>query len=95
MFLPPAVNPLSPHTGLYAGLEAVLQHSTSQDHLDQYEQDYIQADMEGEQETLPDLTPADFSMTDADETSVLSQWKRTVNGASKSVADNTERGYLR
>lgn len=90
-----AAPPLSPDAGaLYAGLEAVLQHSTSQDHLDQYERDYIQADMEGEQETLPDLTSGDFSVSETEDFDV-SQWKKTVDGASKSVTDDTERGYIR
>ena len=60
----------------------------------------IQADLEGEQETLPDLAEDDFTSVPAnnntpDQPAILLEWKKTVTGASKGVADKTENDYLR
>ena len=60
----------------------------------------IQADLEGEQETLPDLAEDDFTSVPAnddtpDQPAILPEWKKTVTSASKGVADKTENDYLR
>ncbi len=64
-----------------------------------YDED-IQADLEGEQETLPDLAEDDFTSVPAnddtpDQPAIPPEWKKTVAGASKGVADKTEGDYLR
>lgn len=63
----------------------------------------IQADLEGEQETLPDLAEDDFtpvpinddSPNQPGETVLPPEWTKTVAGASKGVTDGTEGEYLR
>lgn len=64
----------------------------------------IQADLEGEQETLPDLAEDDFTSVPTNDGSsdqsgseamIPPEWKKTVAGASKGVADKTESDYLR
>lgn len=64
----------------------------------------IQADLEGEQETLPDLAEDDFTAVPPNDDSpdqpgsgtvIPPEWKKTVAGASKGVADKTESDYLR
>lgn len=64
----------------------------------------IEADLEGEQETLPDLSEDDFTSVPANDNSsnyqpdkavIPPEWKRTVAGASKGVTDRTEGEYLR
>ena len=85
----------------YAGLTAFLNGA------DRPSPDDVEADIEGEQETLPDLLDDDINPppepddgepiptanTPADLS--RSQLEQTVAGVSKGVTDTTEMGYLR
>jgi len=78
-----------------AGLTEVTNSSYPDDSRLQTED--INADLEGEQETLPDLSAADFeeSVTQMVEPSVHAQLTQTVEGASKGVSDTTDKDYQR
>lgn len=47
-------------------------------------------DVEGEKETLPDLTAADSQPLDG-----ISQWRESVTGASKGISNKTNGDYQR
>lgn len=53
-------------------------------------QEEIDDDIEGEQETLPDLTEEDRLPSTG-----ISQWRETIAGASKGVTDKTDGDYER
>jgi len=76
----------------FAGLAAVVNDDGS------FQHDDIADDLEGERETLPDLSVADFEPLEDSEGSasaMRSQWSQTIEGASKCVSDTTEKGYQR
>lgn len=85
----------------YAGLTAFLNGA------DRPSPDDVEADIEGEQETLPDLLDDDINpppepddgeaIPTANTPANLSrlQLEQTVAGVSKGVTDTTEMGYLR
>ena len=86
----------------YAGLTAFMSG------VDRPSRDDVEADIEGEQETLPDLLDDDINpppepddgestpTTDFPANSLSrSQMEQTVAGVSKGVTDTTETGYLR
>ena len=52
----------------------------------------IDDDLEGEQETLPELTPADRLPPVADK---ISRWRKSITGASKGITDKTDGDYQR
>jgi hypothetical protein len=57
----------------------------------------ILADIEGEQETVPDLTTEDFeALEDSTENIGLpSQWEEAISNVGKGVTDTTHREYMR
>ena len=77
------------HIPAFAGLHSVL-NSTSDGRP---EPDDIIDDINGEQETLPDLTPDDATPSDSD--TLISQWRTSVTGASKGVTEKTDAEYRR
>lgn len=73
----------------YLGLTNVLASSTA---------DYseILADIEGEQETVPDLTAEDFEPEEELESIGLpSQWEKAISSVGKGVTDSTHNEYIR
>ena len=52
----------------------------------------IDDDLEGEQETLPELTPADNLPPVPDK---ISRWRKSITGASKGITDKTDGDYQR
>ena len=52
----------------------------------------IDDDLEGEQETLPELTPADRLPPVSDG---ISRWRKSITGASKGITDKTDGDYQR
>ena len=77
------------HIPAFAGLHSVL-NSTSDGRP---EPDDIIDDINGKQETLPDLTPDDATPSDSD--TLISQWRTSVTGASKGVTEKTDAEYRR
>ena len=79
------------HGPAFAGLLAIL-NPTNTPNL---QQDVVD-DMEGEQETLPDLTADDFDLAQDNSeaaNSVVSQWRDSITGASKRVTEKTHSEY--
>lgn len=76
----------------YLGLTNVLASSTA---------DYseILADIEGEQETVPDLTAEDFEPQEGSTSSecigLPSQWEKAISSVGKGVTDSTHNEYIR
>ena len=81
---------LTIHIPAFAGLHSVL-NSTSDGSL-RPEPDDITDDINGERETLPDLTPDDAPL---DSDALISQWRTSVTGASKGVTEKTDAEYRR
>lgn len=52
----------------------------------------IDDDLEGEQETLPELTAADRLPPVSDG---ISRWRKSITGASKGITDKTDGDYQR
>ncbi|KDR69543.1 hypothetical protein GALMADRAFT_145298 [Galerina marginata CBS 339.88] len=58
--------------------------------------DDVQADLECEQQTLPEHDePKEHSEPELTGDDLLSQWKKTMEGTAKGVTENTHREYLR
>jgi len=78
------------------GLSMVL---TSEPSSSQHQQADIMEDIEGEQETLPELSPDDFEPVEAEDGTMgsthIAAWTKTVAGASKGVSDKTDGDYRR
>ena len=57
----------------------------------------ILADIEGEQETVPDLTKEDFEPQEGstDSIGLPSQWEEAISSVGKGVTDGTHREYIR
>jgi len=57
----------------------------------------IDDDIEGEQETIPDLHAEDLEASEEDdkEANLVSQWRESITGASKGVTDKTDGEYQR
>ena len=57
----------------------------------------ILADIEGEQETVPDLTAEDFEPQEGstDNIGLPSQWEEAISSVGKGVTDSTHREYIR
>jgi hypothetical protein len=76
----------------YMGLTNVLASSTA---------DYseILADIEGEQETVPDLTAEDFEpqegSTESIQIGLPTQWEKAISSVGKGVTDSTHNEYIR
>jgi hypothetical protein len=77
------------HIPAFAGLHSVLNSTPD----GRPERDDIIDDINGEQETLPDLTPDDATPSDSD--TLISQWRTSVTGASKGVTEKTDAEYRR
>jgi hypothetical protein len=75
----------------YLGLTNVLASEPAVDYSE------VLADIEGEQETVPDLTPEDFEPQEgsADGIGLPSQWEEAISSTGKGVTDATHREYLR
>jgi len=74
--------------GLYNLLHSASEASPPED---------IEDDIEGEQETLPDLWPEDIEAFEDDqhERDLISQWRESITGASKGVTEKTDGEYQR
>jgi hypothetical protein len=75
----------------YLGLTNILASSTVD-----YEE--ILADIEGEQETVPDLTAEDFEPEEGSTDSIgllPSQWEKAISSVGKGVTDSTHNEYIR
>jgi hypothetical protein len=75
----------------YLGLTNILASSTVD-----YEE--ILADIEGEQETVPDLTAEDFEPQEgstADSIGLPPQWEKAISSVGKGVTDSTHNEYIR
>ena len=74
----------------YLGLTNILASSTAA-----YEE--ILADIEGEQETVPDLTAEDFEPQEGSTESIglPSQWETALSSVGKGVTDSTHNEYIR
>ncbi|KAF8815092.1 hypothetical protein BYT27DRAFT_7249459 [Phlegmacium glaucopus] len=75
----------------YSGLTNILTSLSTGDYSD------VLADIEGEQETVPDLAPEDFKPQEcsADSSRLPSQWEEAISSVSKGVTDMTHREYIR
>lgn len=73
----------------FAGIHSILKTSVDNLHIDD-----IEDDMEGEQETLPELTTED-KLDDIRVPGTISRWREAITGASKGVTDRTEGEYVR
>jgi hypothetical protein len=76
------------HFSSFAGLHSVLDLLTPDARP---APNNIIDDLNGEQETIPDLTPDDVAPSET----LLSQWKTSVNGASKGITEKTDTEYRR
>lgn len=74
----------------YLGLKNVLASSAA---------DYseVLTDIEGEQETVPDLTAEDFEPQEGSTNSIglPSQWEEAISSVGKAVTDTTHHEYIR
>ena len=77
------------HGPAFAGLLTVLNPTGNTSNLAHD----IADDMEGEQETLPNLTVNDVEDDDKAVNAVVSQWRDSVTGASKRVTEKTHSEY--
>ena len=82
------MSPKQNPTSISLAIDSILK--TSRDNLNI---DDVEDDIEGEQETLPELTSEDKQ--DILEPDAVSQWREAITGASKGVTDRTEGDYLR
>jgi hypothetical protein len=75
----------------YSGLTNVLMSPPTGDYSE------IIADIEGEQETVPDLTAEDFEPQEGstDSIGLPSQWEEAISSVGKGVTDSTHREYIR
>jgi len=56
----------------------------------------VDDDIEGEQETIPDLHTDDLAATGEEgDCDLVSQWRESITGASKGVTDKTDGEYQR
>ncbi|KAF9526291.1 hypothetical protein CPB83DRAFT_896291 [Crepidotus variabilis] len=56
----------------------------------------VEDEINGEGETIPNLEKGDFEVSDEDVSQErLSQWRKTITGASKAVTDGTDSEYRR
>jgi hypothetical protein len=71
----------------YLGLKNVLALTSAGDYSE------ILADIEGEQETVPDLTAEDFEPQEdsTDSIGLPSQWEEAISSVGKGVTDTTHR----
>lgn len=69
----------------YAGLSTVL-------HKDLPHEEDIENDLEGEKETIPDLSLEDATPS---ENPTVFLWRKTISGASKGVSEKTDSEYQR
>jgi len=76
----------------FAGLYNLL-HNTSE----ASPPEDIEDDIEGEQETLPDLQPEGIEAFEDNqhECNLISQWQESITGASKGVMEKTDGKYQR
>jgi hypothetical protein len=74
----------------YLGLTNILASSTVD-----YEE--VLADIEGEQETVPDLTTEDFEPEEGstDSIGLPSQWEKAISSVGNGVTDSTHNEYIR
>jgi hypothetical protein len=75
----------------FLGLTNVLASSPAVDYSE------VLADIEGEQETVPDLTSGDFEPQEGsnDGVGLPSQWEEAISSVGKGVTDGTHREYIR
>ena len=75
----------------YLGLTNILTSPSAGDYSD------VLADIEGEQETVPDLTAEDFEPQEGstDSTGLPSQWEEALSSVGKGVTDATHNEYIR
>jgi hypothetical protein len=78
-------------TSHLVGLTNVLTLSSAGDYSE------ILADIEGEQETVPDLTAEDFEPQEGstDSIGLPLQWEEAISSVGKGVTDTTHREYIR
>jgi len=56
----------------------------------------VNDDLEGERETIPDLTPGDLEdLNDENPGPFASSWRASITSASKGVTEETDSGYQR
>jgi|SRR5882757_3321770 len=79
----------------YSGLTSILTSSFAGDYSD------VLADIEGEQETIPELAPPDFEDEDEDSHPVPAissglppQWEEAISSVGKGVTETTNREYI-
>ena len=75
------------HLPAFSGLHFILEPTADA----RPEPNDIIDDLNGEQETIPDLTPDDAALSET----LLSQWKTSVTGASKGITEKTDAEYRR
>jgi hypothetical protein len=82
---------LEADTSSLQGLTNVLATSSAADYSE------ILADIEGEQETVPDLTAEDFDPEEGSTNCIglPSQWEEAISSVGKGVTDSTHREYIR
>ena len=75
----------------YLGLANILASSSAGDYSE------VLADIEGEQETVPDLTADDFEPQEGSTESIglPSQWEEAISSIGKGVTDATHNEYIR
>jgi hypothetical protein len=78
----------------YSGLTNILTSSFAGDYSD------VLADIEGEQETIPDLAPQDFEDENLQPVPAVSsglppQWEEAISSVGKGVTETTDREYIR
>ncbi len=70
---------------------------TTESSSGQHQEANILEDIEGEQETLPELSPDDFEPVEAKDSAIeftqITAWTKMVAGASKGVSDKTDGDY--
>lgn len=72
---------------IFPGFQSVLNSTDRPNH------EAVIDDIEGEQETLPELTAADHEPSK--EPDGISHWRESITGASKGVTDKTDGDYER
>ncbi|KAH9482203.1 hypothetical protein JR316_0004298 [Psilocybe cubensis] len=86
-----------PSNSIYAGLNSIISGSPSPTiENEPFIPEDVENDLDGETETLPNLSLHDLSSEDLDSHNpTASKWRDTITGASKGVTDKTDADYQR
>ena len=78
------------HSSTFKGIHDIFADESQRPH-----QEDIDDDLEGEKETLAELTNDEIAAEQERTKGISTQWRESVNEASKGVTEKTDAGYQR